>query len=301
MISVLVTGGAGYVGSHLVDVLEGAGHAVRVLDLRPAGGERVAGRGRECVQGSVADANLVARAVRGVEGVYHLAWGFYAADEGRELREGLMGTLTLLQAALEAGVRHLLFASTAVVYGPTGPRRVGEEHPCHPERSAIGGPVYGIAKLACEGLCLAYGRRGLPATVLRMHGVFGEGRLAQFGQMIAQAQRGEPVVAIRGAGGEYVHLDDAVRALLLAMGDRRTYGQVFNLAGAHTYHDAELARSIVEAAGSQSPLELVEDPAQEMISVSVDKLRRVLGYAPEKGEFLSGLIRCALGSVKRET
>ena len=70
--------------------------------------------------------------------------------------------------------------------------------------------------------------------------------------------------------------------------------------GVHTYHDAELARAIVEAAGSQSPLELAEDPAQEMISVSVDKLCRVLGYVPQKGEFLSGLIQCALGNVKRE-
>ena len=90
--------------------------------------------------------------MQGMDAICHLAWGFYPGDERRELQENIPGTLTLLQAALGAGVRQVVFASTAVVYGPTGPARVGEECPCHPERSAIGGPVYGIAKLACEGL-----------------------------------------------------------------------------------------------------------------------------------------------------
>jgi nucleoside-diphosphate-sugar epimerase len=237
--------------------------------------------------------------VRGVEVIYHMAWAFYPDDERRELGENVLGTLALLQAALAAGVRHLQFASSAVVYGPTGPARTSEEHPCHPERSSIGGPMYGIAKLACEGLCLAYGRRGLPVTVWRMHGVLSAGRLGPFAPMIAQALRGEPVRAVRGAGGEYVHLADVIRALLLAVrtsspGEGRACGQVLNLAGTHTYHDPELARYIVETAGSGSRVELVEDPAQGMISLSVDRLRQVLGYEPREGEFLSGLIQSAL-------
>jgi UDP-glucose 4-epimerase len=283
---VLVTGGAGYVGSHLVDALRQAGHEVRVLDLRPANGD--------FIQGSVADKNLVAQAVQGVEVIHHLAWGFYPGDERREIRENLFGTLNLLEAALAAGVQHFLFASTAVVYGPTEPSRVDEEHPCHPERSTIGGPVYGITKLACEQLCLVYQRRGLPVTIFRMHGVFSQDRLGQFGQMIEQALAGEPVKAIRQAGGEYGHLEDVVRAFLLAMGNPKTHGEVFNLAGSRTYHDPDLARYIVETTGSESQIQLIEDPTQAMISVSVDKLRRVLGCRPESGEFLTGLIRRAL-------
>jgi UDP-glucose 4-epimerase len=283
---VLVTGGAGYVGSHLVDALRQAGHAVRVLDLHPANGD--------FVQGSVTDPSLVAQAVRDVEVVYHLAWGFYPGDERREIQENLFGTLNLLEAALAAGVRHFLFASTAVVYGPTGPSRVDEEHPCHPERSTIGGPAYGITKLACEKLCLVYQRRGLPVTIFRMHGVFSQRRLGQFGQMIGQALAGEPVKAIQQAGGEYGHLRDVLRAFLLAMGNPRAHGEVFNLAGTHTYRDPDLARTIIETTGSESQIQLIEDPTQEMISVSVDKLRRVLGCGPESGEFLTGLIRRAL-------
>jgi UDP-glucose 4-epimerase len=283
---ILVTGGAGYVGSHLVDALRQKGHAVRVLDLRPTNGN--------CIQGSVADPSLVAQAVRDVEVVYHLAWGFYPGDGRREVQENLSGTLNLLEAALAGGVRHFLFASTAVVYGPTGPIQVDEEHPCHPERSTIGGPVYGITKLTCEQLCLVYQRRSLPVTIFRMHGVFSQRRLGQFGQMIKQALAGEPVRAIREAGGEYAHLKDVVRAFLLAMDNPRAHGEAFNLAGSHTYRDPELARTIVETTGPESQIELVEDPPQGMVSVSVDKLRRVLGCRPESGEFLTELIRRAL-------
>jgi UDP-glucose 4-epimerase len=295
---VLVTGGAGYVGSHLVNTLRQAGHTVRVLDLKPASGEHLASTGYEFIQGSVTDPSLVARAMQDVEVVYHMAWGFYPQDERREVRENLFGTFNLLEAALAAGVRHFLFASSTVVYGPTGPARVDEEHPCHPERSTIGRSVYGITKLACEKYCLLYQRRGLPVTVFRMHGVFSEGHLGQFRQMIRQALAGEPVRAVQEAGGEYAHLEDVLPAFLLATNNPKAYGEVFNLAGSHTYSDPELACIIIEAAGSESRIEWVEDPTQGMISVSVDKLRRLLGYEPEGGEFLTGWIRSALDSEK---
>jgi UDP-glucose 4-epimerase len=285
---VLATGGAGNIGSRLVDALRQMGHAVRVLDLQPANGD--------FIQGSVADPHLVSQAVRDVEVVYHLAWGFYPGDERRELQENLFGTLNLLEAALAAGVKHFLFTSTAVVYGPTGPVQVDEEHPCHPERSTIGGSVYGITKLACEQLCLVYQRRGLPVTIFRLHGVFSQGHQSQFGQMIEQALAGQPVEAIREAGGEYAHLEDVLHAFLLAMDNPKAHGEVFNLAGSHTYRDPELARYIVETTGSESRIELVVDPMQGMISVSVDKLRRLLRYRPERGEFLTGLIQHALPS-----
>jgi UDP-glucose 4-epimerase len=295
---VLVTGGAGYVGSHLVDALQQAGHAVRVLDFQPARREGRAAPGYAFIRGSITNLSLAAEAMGDVVVVYHLAWGFYPEDERREVQENLFGTLNLLEAALAAGVRHFLFASTAVVYGPTGPVQVDEQYPCHPERSTIGGPVYGITKLACEKYCLGYQRRGLPVTVFRMHGVFSQGHLGQSGQMIRQALAGEPVRAIQGADGEYGHLKDVLRAFLLAMGNPKAYGEIFNLAGSRTYSDPERAHTIVETTGSESRIELVEDPTQGMISVSVDKLRWLLGCEPEREEFLTGLFRSALDIEK---
>jgi len=300
---VLVTGGAGHIGSHLVGALRQAGHFVRVLDLKAPGGPSPPDTGCEFIQGSVADPGVVAEAVRGIHIVYHLAWGFLAARlylefrpevERREMQENLSGTLNLLEAALEAGVHHLLFSSSAVVYGPTGPTRVDEEHPCHPERTTLGGPVYGITKLACERVCLVYQRRGLPVTIFRLHGVFDAGNLGQYAHMIEQALAGEPVRATRGAGGEYAHIADVVRAFLVAQDNPKAYGEILNLAGSHAYSEPALARAIVEMAGSRSPIELVTDPTQEMVSVNVDKLRRLLGYEPECGEFLTGLIRRTL-------
>jgi nucleoside-diphosphate-sugar epimerase len=175
---------------------------------------------------------------------------------------------------------------------------VHEEHPCHPENSAIGGPLYAITKLACEKLCLVYHRLGLPVTIFRMHGVFSAAHLAHFQPMIEQALAGQPLRAVRQAGGEYVHLGDVLPPFLLATHNPQAHGEVFNLAGSYTYTDPELARTIVETTGSESRVALLDDPAQGMISVSVDKLRRLLDYQPERGEFLTGLIREAVNREK---
>jgi UDP-glucose 4-epimerase len=305
----LVTGGSGFIGSHLANALIQAGHAVRVLDLELPGREGPLDPGCEYVQGSVVNPEAVARAVRGVEAVYHLAWSFRAGqsypeshpdEERQEIEENLLGTLTVLEAALTAGVQRFLFASSAVVYGPTGPTRVAEEHPCRPERSTIGGPVYGITKLACERLCWVYQQRGLPVTVLRLHGVFDAEHLGSFGPMIEQALSGEPVRVTREGGGEYAHLEDVLAALLQALSHPRARGETFNVAGTHTYHEPEVARYIVETARPGSEVALASDPTQGMVSVSVAKLRRWLGYEPQQGEFLTGLIRDALKRERRE-
>ena len=253
------------------------------------------------------DPDAVARAMQDVEAVYHLAWRFLCAascpeacpeDERREIQENLFGTLNLLEAALAVGVQQFVFASSAVVYGPTGPEKVDEEHPCHPEISTIGGPVYGVTKLACEKYCLAYHRRGLPVTILRIHGVFSGEKLGQFETMIEQALAGRPVQAFREAGGQYVHIDDVLKACLLVLDDRSAYGEVFNLAGTHTYRDPELARFIVDTAGSKTDLALIDEPGQAMISVSVGKLCELLGHQPTKEEFLPGLIRQAIEKLR---
>lgn len=292
---VLVTGGAGYIGSRQVQMLGQAGHKVRVLDLQPLANECLAVPACEFVHGNLADFASVVRAVQDVDVVYHLAWGFYPGDERREIQENLAGTLNLLAASRAAGVQHFVFVSSAVVYGPTGPGRVDEEHACHPERSTIGGPVYGITKLACEKYCLVYHRRGLAVTVFRLHGVFSAERLGQFGHMIECAQAGQPVKTIQGAGGEYTHLADVLHVFLLAMANTKAYGEVFNVAGVYTYRDSEVAHFIVEQVGTGSRIELVEDRTQEMVSVSVEKLSQLLGYRPECGEFLTQLIASALG------
>jgi UDP-glucose 4-epimerase len=284
---ILVTGGAGYVGSHLAAILRRAGDSVRVVDRQPAAGAVGS------LQGDLAHLDVAARAVRGIDTICHLAWGFCRRDPRGELFANLLSTFNLIEAALAAGVRHLVFASTAVVYGPTGPARVDEDWPCHPEETTIGGPVYGITKLACEKLCLASRKRGLTVTVLRIHGVFSRGRLGPFDSMLRQALTGQPVRVVQEAGGEYVHLTDVLSVFRLVIGEPRGSNGTFNVAGSQTYRDSEVAHWLVEAVDSSSPIVPVSEPGQAMVSVSVDRLYQVLGWRPGQGEFLSGLIRHA--------
>ncbi len=225
-----------------------------------------------------------------IEAVYHLAWSFYAGDCRREVEENLAGTLNLLDACKASRVSHVIFASTAVVYGPTGNKPAREADPCRPEHSTIGGPVYGITKLACEKYSLACQRDGPAVTVMRIHGVFSEDRLGQFSAMIEQATEGRDVVAVAEAGGQYALLDDVVRAMCGVLGRDKTLGEVFNVAGSRVYRDREIASYIAGKAGAGSNVTLVRDPGQGMISVSVDKLSQTMGYHPRESDFLKKFI-----------
>jgi UDP-glucose 4-epimerase len=290
---ILVTGASGYIGSHLVERLAGMDHDILGLDIRPAA-DLQAHTGYEIIVGSLADQSRVTQALQDVDVVYHLAWSFHEDDFHVEAKNNLLGTLNLLQACQVAKVKQFIFGGTAVVYGPTGSRRVDEEDACHPEKSTIGGAAYGITKLACEKYTLAYRRLGIEPTILRMHGVFSQERLGQFGTMIDCARRGEEVVAVKGAGGEYVHLEDVLEILDLVLGNHNAYGEIFNVAGLQCYEEVELARRIIEMTGSMSELEIIEDAGQGRISVNAGKLRRNLGFHHKEVDFLTGLLRAAI-------
>jgi nucleoside-diphosphate-sugar epimerase len=105
--NVLVTGGAGYIGSHLVSALRQAGNAVRVLDLRTLSGEHSADPGCDFIQGNVADRRLDAQVVRDVEAVHHLAWRFYQEfhpeEERREVQENIVREPDRVDRGSDAG------------------------------------------------------------------------------------------------------------------------------------------------------------------------------------------------------
>ena len=291
--NVLVTGGAGYIGGALVGSLIEADHTVRVFD-RQSPPQRQAHPGCDYVRGDLLDVEALAASLDDIEAVYHLAWGFYPEDPRREVEENLAGTLNLLDACRTSKVRQVIFASSAVAYGPTGDEPASETDPCRPERSTIGGPVYGITKLACERYCLAHQREGPAVTIMTIHGVFSKDRLGQFSEMIEQAKEGKDVLAVAEAGGQYARLDDAVRALGAALGRDKALGEVFNVAGSRVYRDKEIADYIAASAGSGSKVALVSDPGQALISVSVDKLSHAIGLRPRSADFLKRFIDARL-------
>ncbi len=172
--TVLVTGGAGFIGSHLVDALRHC--TVRVLDDLSTGKEANLGDARkngrlEFVHGDIRDRGLVAKLLRDVDVVFHLACRGVRHSIGNPLESHLVnaeGTLTLLAEAQRAGVQRFLHVSSSEVYGTARRAPMDEDHPTFPET------VYGAAKLAGEAYARAYHQTyGLPTIVVRPFNNFG--------------------------------------------------------------------------------------------------------------------------------
>ena len=233
---VLVTGGGGVVGSRVVRALLSEGRKVRVLDTRYGELEdekenpdlEFMGIDVDDLHGGMADMRVVEESVRGTDVIYHLAVNWDGGNWKHALPladlfdANLRGTLNLLEAARSCGTKHFLFSSSVAVYGETERTlamkrrvryaKVSEVTACQPELwTGDPGPAYAIMKLVSEKLCLMYyHQHRLPVTVFRLEYVFtGEGELRD---------------------GANIHVDDVVRALLLAESNEKTYGEVFNLA-----------------------------------------------------------------------
>jgi len=237
----LVTGGAGFIGSHLVEALVARGDRVRVLDDFSTGRwENLAPvRGRvEVLEGDVRDPAAVMRAVEGADVVAHLA---AVASVQASLEDpaavwavNVDGTLNLLEAARAVGVRRFVFASSAAVYGDHDDLPLREDLPPRPLSP------YAASKVAGEALCRAYyASYALPTVVLRFFNVYGprqdphspySGVISIF---VDRMRRGLPPV-VYGDGRQtrdFVYVADVVEAVLRAAEREEAVGEVFNVAG----------------------------------------------------------------------
>jgi UDP-glucose 4-epimerase len=237
---VLVTGGAGFIGSHLVRALLRQGAMVRVLDDFSTGKRRnLAGvlPSSEIIEGSLTDPRSVAAAVAGVDFVLHQ--GAIPSvprsidDPAASHAANVEGTLTLLLAARDAGVRRLVYASSSSVYGDPARLPVEESFPTNPLSP------YAVQKLAAEQYCRVFHRvYGLSTICLRYFNVFGPGQdpestyAAVIPRLISTALDGRPFT-VHGDGGQsrdFTFVDNVVRANLLALTARDGSGRVFNVA-----------------------------------------------------------------------
>lgn len=305
---VLVTGGAGFVGSSVVSYLLARGTDVRVIDK--AGGPALRKANLEIIEGDIEDREMVQQAMPGIDVVYHLADTF-SSEPGRLLDTDVRGNINLLESAAACGVRHFIFASTHRVYGRPRYLPVDEEHPLNPEES--GRAVHAIIKLANEKLCLWYWwEHGLPVTIFRFWWSFGHeigGRALR--TLIDTALKGEPVRVPPEAGGNFLHNDDAASAFYLASLNDRAYGEVFNLSSGTFTAWQELAELVCQLTESSSSLELV--PREEwrgdasigndrsipyICNLDIGKAERLIGYQPEYStQEIGGLLREAVGRL----
>jgi len=257
----LVTGGAGFIGSHLVDALLDEGHAVRVLDDLSSGHRNNLPKQVELTEADVTDPAAVERAFDGVDGCFHLAAIASVARSHREwLRThqvNLTGTINVFDQARPS--RHhreipVVYASTAAIYGNCGSFPVDEESPAAPLSA------YGADKHACELHARVAGAiHGVPTVGLRFFNLYGprQDPLSPYSGVISifadRLLHGEPV-EIFGDGEQardFTYISDAVCALLRAMPAANTSAFVFNVCTGTATSVRGLAQIMAELCGTE--------------------------------------------------
>jgi UDP-glucose 4-epimerase len=283
----LITGGAGFIGSHLIDALTARGDRAIVLDDLSTGRlsniEHQLATGKvEFVEGSVVDADQVRDCMEKVDGVFHLASAvgvkLVVNQPLDSLQKNIRGNDTVISMASELD-KWLLFTSTSEVYGKNSTAGLTED-----SDRILGSPfkarwAYATAKSYGEALCNAYYREeGSRMVVVRLFNTVGPRQTGAYGMvlpgLVRQALDGEDLT-VYGNGTQtrcFCHVNDTIHGLMLLTETSRSVGQVFNIgAGAET-PIIELARRVIERAGSQSRIRLV--PYEEAYAEGFEELGR---------------------------
>jgi UDP-glucose 4-epimerase len=261
----LITGGAGFIGSHLVHALRARGEAVRVLDdLSASSGDRLPPPSRDCelVIGTVCDPDTVERCLEGVDRVVHLAarvsvhWSMDHPEETMAVNAG--GTGLVLDAAARVGVDRLVLASSCAVYGDPDQMPVDESCPASPASP------YAASKLAAEERVLAASGQGaVPGVALRFFNVYGPGQdpaspYAAVIPLFARAiLRGDPITVF-GDGRQsrdFVFVGDVVQAILAASRAAGGVGRALNVGTGVGTSLQQLLRQLEQLTGLSARVE----------------------------------------------
>jgi UDP-glucose 4-epimerase len=256
---IFVTGGAGFIGSHLVDRLSReAGAEVVVFDNFRRGLGAVP-RGVKVVRGDVRDAATLTQAMSGCKIVYHLAAQSNVIGAIQDVRysftTNVAGTFEVFQAAQDAGAQRVVFTSSREIYGEAPGLPVSEDTPCRPKNA------YGASKLAGELYAEVFRKSGLDVNVLRLANVYGPGdRSRVIPIFFDQARRGESITIFGGKQViDFVWIDTVVDVLLQA-GFGAALGGPVNIGSGTGSTLQELAHRILEISGSSS--EIFVSPAR---------------------------------------
>ena len=284
----LVTGGAGFIGSHLTRALLASGRHVTVLDNLSVGRRETVPGGARFVHGDIRDEAAVANALGGVDCIFHLAAQVTIRGSFDRFYEDLdtnvMGTARLLRAADPSAIKWFVLASSMAVYAdaPT-PVPIGESHPTQPLSP------YGIGKLAAEGVARqVLDGRGIPFTAVRYFNTFGPGQtytpyVGVITIFVTRLLRGESPV-ISGDGEQqrdFVHVEDIAAGTMAAPG--HTPG-TYNLGTGRGTSLNELAALLVDRTSPGLSVSHAPAPPGELrFSIAdISAARRELGYAPTR-------------------
>lgn len=301
--SILVTGGAGFIGSHLVERLLADGYQVVVVDDCSTGRlENLAGARRytnlEIIQEKVSECARLDELVQRSAFVYHLAAAvgveLVVHSPIRTIETNLHETEVILAATGEAGVPTLI-TSTSEVYGKSQKQAFDEEDDLIIGPPHLGRWSYACSKLMDEFLALAYAReKGLPVTIARLFNTVGPRQTGQYGMVLPRfiraALSGEPL-RVYGDGTQtrcFCYVLDTVEALIRLKASDAARGEVFNIGSTEEVSILELAQTVVRELGSTSSIELVpystayQPGFEDMMRRRplVDKLLRQTGFRP---------------------
>ena len=294
MTRVLVTGGGGFIGSNLVRALLERGDEVRVLDNFSTGNRaNLAGLDIEVVEGELRSYERVHNAVRGVETVFHLgALGSVPRSVQDPLTSNAVnvdGTLNVLLAARDEGVRRVVFSSSSSVYGTRRELPVTEDQAPDPLSP------YGVAKLAAERYCVSFSRvyESFESVVVRYFNVFGprQSALSQYAAVIplfiTAIAAGEPV-RIDGDGEQsrdFTYVSNVVDGTILAAAAAGASGQIFNVAASAPASVNHVADAIGRILGRPVEKQFAPPRAGDIRDswADIERAREAFGWEPTVG------------------
>jgi nucleoside-diphosphate-sugar epimerase len=250
-LNILVTGGAGFLGAHLVAALQERGDAVRVVDRPSANAEPLAELGVEFFAGDIREPASLTKPMRGADAVVHLAamsavWAPMDAYHA----VNVTGTENVCRAALAAGARRLIHISSWTVYGMGISRPVTEDFPLAPLNEP-----YSVTKVLGDRLVQRLiAEEGLPATIIRPDTIFGPGDRVHVGRMSDRLRAGRSIIVGSGRNAmPFVYVADIVQGLLRALDRPEAVGQAYNLAAHQPLTQEELLRALAEEIGAAPP------------------------------------------------
>jgi UDP-glucose 4-epimerase len=298
----LITGGAGFVGSHVAEKLIARGDQVIVFDnLSTGSANNLSGIQAKIKfeQGNILDKAVVDKLISECDYVVHLAAAlgvFNIVNKPLEsLKTNLQGSEVVLEACDKYG-KPVLVASTSEIYGKNDKVPLNEE-----DDRIIGHPLksrwsYSEAKAVDESLAYFYYLENkLPIRIVRFFNTIGPRQVGHYGMVVPRfvsaALNNEPL-SVYGSGDQircFCHVNDAVRALLLVMDSNKAIGEVFNVGNNQQISIMELAKKVIELTGSTSSIEKIayekaypegfEDMQRRVPDIS--KIKQVLGWTPE--------------------
>jgi len=296
--NILVTGGAGFIGSHIVDRLSRE-NRVFVLDNLFTGSMSNLEKSKDritFIEGDIRDKQLVNDSIAKVDYIFHLAAHVgnirSLKDPYFDMAVNIGGMLNLLEACRHSNIKRLVYSSSGAIFGEAKYLPIDEDHPLNPESP------YAVSKLAAEKYAYAFNKvYGVPTTTVRYFNAYGPRQDSSeyanaISIFISLTRQGKPVT-IFGDGEQtrdFIFIDDIVNANILAATQPRAIGEIFNISTGEVHNIKQLIDLISKVSGREVPYSHADFRVGEVrhSKANIEKAKELLGYRPQT-ELAEGL------------